>query len=127
MQFSRSMAIVMGPTPPGTGVIQPAIGLTGVEIDVAGELAVGKAVDAHVDDAGSGFDHIGADQFRAADRGNQYVGLAGDLFKVPGSRMADRDRGVLLQQEQRERLADDVGSARRRRRAARRSRSRRAR
>ena len=51
------MAIVIGPTPPGTGVIQPGDFLDRVEIDVAGELAVGQAVDADVDHAGTGFDH----------------------------------------------------------------------
>src|SRR4051812_36073801 len=30
-QFSRSIAMVIGPTPPGTGVIQPATGLTAVK------------------------------------------------------------------------------------------------
>ncbi|MDF3009544.1 MAG: hypothetical protein K0S03_340 [Burkholderiales bacterium] len=82
-----------------------------VEVDVAGELAVGAAVDAHVDHAGTGFDHLAGNEFRPARGGNQYVGAAGDVFKVFRFRVADRHRRVLLQQQQRERLADDVGAA----------------
>ena len=68
MQFSSSIAIVIGPTPPGTGVIQPATLFHRVEVDVAGELAVGQAVHADVDHAGSGFDHVRAHEFRSARR-----------------------------------------------------------
>ena len=52
-----------------------------VEVDVAGQLAVGQAVHADVDHAGAGFDHRRGDQFRAADRGDQDVGLARDLAR----------------------------------------------
>ena len=43
-----SIAIVIGPTPPGTGVISPARSAAGVEVDVADQAVVG-AVDADVD------------------------------------------------------------------------------
>ena len=43
-----SIAIVIGPTPPGTGVIRPARSARGVEVDVADEPVVG-AVDPDVD------------------------------------------------------------------------------
>mgnify|MGYP003694604651 CR=1 FL=1 len=42
-------AIVIGPTPPGTGVIQLAFSSRRIEIDVAAQLSIGVAVDADVD------------------------------------------------------------------------------
>src|SRR5262245_20456526 len=43
-----------------------------VEIDVAGKLAVGQAVDADVDHAGAGFDHLRGDEFRPSDGGDEH-------------------------------------------------------
>ena len=72
-----SIAIVIGPTPPGTGVIAPATSRAGLEVDVADEPVVG-AVDPDVDDRRAGLDPIARDQPRAADRGDQDVGAAAD-------------------------------------------------
>ena len=52
--------MVIGPTPPGTGVIAPATRLDRGEVDVAGELPAIGAVDADVDDGGAGLDHVAA-------------------------------------------------------------------
>src|SRR2546428_2256230 len=82
----------------------------GVEIDVAGQRPVAEAVDAHVDDAGARFDHRRGDEFRPPDGGNEDVGFAGQLVQLHGLRMADGDGGVVLQEEQRERPADDAGA-----------------
>ena len=46
--FASSIAIVIGPTPPGTGVIAPATSRTASKSDVADEAVVG-AVGADVD------------------------------------------------------------------------------
>jgi hypothetical protein len=47
--LTSSMVMVIGPTPPGTGVIQPATFAHSVEVDVAAQLAFVVAVHADVD------------------------------------------------------------------------------
>ena len=70
-----SIAIVIGPTPPGTGVIAPPRSATAVEVDVAHQ-PVGAAVDAHVDHRRPGLDELGAHQSRHAHGRHQHVGAA---------------------------------------------------
>src|SRR5262249_46833197 len=53
-----------------------------VVVDVAGELAVRQAVDADVDHAGAGFDHLRGDEFRPPDGGDQHVALAAHRRQV---------------------------------------------
>ena len=48
---------------------------------------------------------------RPADGGHQDVRPAGHLGQVAGTRVGDRDRRALVQQQQRDRLADDVRAA----------------
>ena len=52
------MATVIGPTPPGTGVIHEATSARLGEIDVAAEAPVGPAVDPDVDHHGAGLDPV---------------------------------------------------------------------
>ena len=88
---------------------------------VAGEAVtgflgrIGHAVDAHIDDDGAGLDHVGRDEFGAADGGDEDVGLAGDRGQVGGLRVADGDGGVgprlLLEGEQGDGFADDEAAA----------------
>ena len=84
-----SMAMVMGPTPPGTGVMAEQSGADFVERDVAGEAVAGflagvfDAVDADIDDDGTGFHPVRLDHFRAADRGDEDVRAAADGGQVP--------------------------------------------
>src|SRR5207302_1319003 len=52
-----------------------------------------------------------SDEFRPPDGGNEHVGFPGELLQLHGLRMADGDGRVLLQQERRERLADDIGAS----------------
>ena len=59
--LTSSIAIVIGPTPPGTGVIQPATSRDAGEVDVAAQLAVVVAVHADVDDDGARLDHVGGE------------------------------------------------------------------
>ena len=55
-----SIAIVIGPTPPGTGVIARGDLRDRVEVDVARELAVGQPVDADVDHDRARLHHVAA-------------------------------------------------------------------
>ena len=68
--------MVMGPTPPGTGVSHPATSAASSPGDVAAQAVVG-AVDADVDDGRAGLDPVAADHLRAPDRRHQHVGPRG--------------------------------------------------
>lgn len=116
-----SIVTVMGPTPPGTGVMWPATfftsenlnsfvsGAHGVsesspftfEIDVADEfgfasLRVDHSRDADVDDAGSLLDHVGLDEVRHARRRHDDVGVQTERLELlrRGEAMAHGDCGV---------------------------------
>ena len=85
--FFRSIATVIGPTPPGTGVIQPARFWTASNVHVAHRFLrpVGHrdAVDADVDDHRPFADVVGADQPRLAHRDDQNLGpprVGGQIF-----------------------------------------------
>ena len=110
--LASSMATVIGPTPPGHG--RDVAGALGArrELDVAAELAVGAAVDADVD-----HDRAGADP-RAAHE----PGLPGRRrprrrrgrprpARSARARVADRDGRVPLEQQERDRLADEQAPA----------------
>ena len=79
-----SMAIVSGPTPPGTGVIREATSATLAKVDVAAETAVVALVNAHVDHDRPGLDPIGGDLFGPSHRDDQQIGLAGDRRRRRG-------------------------------------------
>ena len=72
--------MVIGPTPPGTGVIAPATSSRFVEGDVAEQLAraVGllDALLADVDDRRAGLEPVAADHLGPADGGDDDVGAA---------------------------------------------------
>ena len=90
-----------------------------VEGDVAGEAEAGLfggiryAVDANVDDDGSGFDPFTTDHFGAADGGDENVGAAADGGEILGARVGDGDGGVgtFGEKEERHGLADDHAAA----------------
>ena len=73
--LASSIAIVIGPTPPGTGVIRRATSSTPSKSTSPHELAVGVAVHADVDDHRAGLDHVAGDDVAPADRGDDDVGL----------------------------------------------------
>ena len=56
--FSISMVTVIGPTPPGTGVIHEAFSFTPSKSHVADDAVVGQAVDADVDDDRAVLHHL---------------------------------------------------------------------
>ena len=108
--FAMSIAIVIGPTPPGTGVIAPATGSTSSEVDVSAQSVVG-AVDPDVDHGRPGLHVLGGDQLRHPDRGDQDIGPAADGGQIPGAGVADRDGGVTAQQQADQRPPDQVRPA----------------
>ena len=71
--LSSRQAIVIGPTPPGTGVTAPSDPLDRVEVDVADQTVL-AACGADVDHDRAGLDHVGADQLRRTDAGDEHVG-----------------------------------------------------
>src|SRR5687768_17303028 len=77
-----------------------------VEVHVAHQPVVG-AVDAHVDDGRAGLDPVALDEPRAADRRDEDVCPAAGLREVRRARMADRDGRVGVEEQGRERAADE--------------------
>ena len=79
-----SMATVIGPTPPGTGVILEAIGETVGKCTSPQSrlphLRVGSGTRLMPTSmtTAPGLDHVGRHEFRAADGGDEDVGLPGD-------------------------------------------------
>ena len=112
--LSSRQAIVIGPTPPGTGVTAPATSLASAATSpTIRDLppSPGNAVDADVDHGRARLDPVLADHLRPADRRDQNVGAAADIGEILGLGMRDGHGGVLRQQQLRDRLADDVGAA----------------
>ena len=105
----RSAAIVIGPTPPGTGVRSPATSAD-VRRDVAHDLAV-DAVDPDVDDGRARPDHLGRDHPGAADRSDHDVGLADERAEVARAAVRERHGRVLGEEQERHRLSHDVRAA----------------
>ena len=130
--FAISIAIVSGPTPPGTGVYAPetayAAGCTSpisvepfarnnssrrvLPLKEAVELlARRQAVDADIQHRRARLHHVRRYESRTADRRNQDVRAAADRRQVARLRVADRHRRILGQQQHRRRLAHDVAAA----------------
>ena len=111
----RRQATVIGPTPPGTGVIAPATSAASANATSptrrGSAVRAVDAVDADVDHRGTGPDPVAADHLRPADRRDQDVGAAAFLRQVAGARVRERDRAVGAEQQRCHRLADDVGAA----------------
>ncbi len=130
--LAASMAMVSGPTPPGTGVRRPALKRHPGGVDVAGKyrtsfgecrkflvvarkkpfdfLELGHSVHPDIDHHRTGCHMLRTDQRADASRHNQNLGAARDLRQVTGSRVAHRDRGVCVEEEHGHWLADNVGA-----------------
>ena len=108
--FTSSIARVIGPTPPGTGVMARARSRRLV-LDVAHELAALEAVHPDVDDDGALLHPRPLHQLGLPDGSHQDVGARDLAGQVDGSRVSDRDGGVRLEEHHRHRLTDDVGAA----------------
>src|SRR5262249_58610931 len=86
-----------------------------VEGHVADEAApaIGgrHALDANVDDGGAGLDPVPAYHLGPTDRRHHEVGAANNARQVTRARMGNRHGAILIEEELRNRLADDVGAA----------------
>ena len=123
--------MVSGPTPPGTGVMAPAIFVTsgctsptteepfarndarrsgGARI-CFGLRGVGDAIDADVNYGGAGRDVIGSDHGGASHGGDYDIGAAYGFREIARFRMADGDGGVGVHEEKRHGFADDIAAA----------------
>ena len=108
--------MVIGPTPPGTGVIAPAMPCASAKATSPTSSAFppgrANAVDADVDDDGAGLDPVALDHLRLAHRRDQNIGAPTGR---PGGRGVLECAIVTVQfsaeQQRRHRLADDVGAA----------------
>ena len=106
----RSIAIVIGPTPPGTGVMSPATSNTAGSTS-PDELAFLGAIDAHVDHGRTRLDHLRRHEPLPADSGHEDVGAPRVAREIVGARVADRHGHVLGEEQHRHRLADDLAAA----------------
>ena len=91
--------MVIGPTPPGTGVMAPATSDGFVKGDIADEPALAvvcrQAIDAHVDHRRARLDPVSAHHLGPADSGNHDIGATDDFGQVASFRMSDGYRGAL--------------------------------
>ena len=86
-------AMVIGPTPPGTGVIAPATSLADSKSTSPTSALLG-AVDADVDHRRAGLQPLARDHLGPADRGDDDIGAADDVGQVAGAAMRDRYRAA---------------------------------
>ena len=105
--FFSSIAIVMGPTPPGTGVMNDVFGGDMLEIHIADQFP-GHAVDPDIDHDRPLLHHVCRDKAGPADRGNQNVCLRADLREIRRFGMADRDGRIGIEQQKRHGPPDDI-------------------
>ena len=113
--IAQQQAMVIGPTPPGTGVIAPATSAASSKATSPTSRLLPSsarhAVDADVDHRRARLDPVAADHLGPADGGDDDVGAAHDVGQVAGSRMGDGDGALSPEQQLRHRLADDVRAA----------------
>lgn len=92
--------MVMGPTPPGTGVMHPATSTASSKRHVPAQTVV-RAIDADVDDGGARRDPVAPDLLRPADGRHQYVGGAAQAGQVAGAGVRDGDGAVAVERAHR--------------------------
>ena len=109
--FSISVATVIGPTPPGTGVIHEARSAAGANSTSPTRRPSSSAVDADVDDDRARLDPLALDQFGLARRDDDDVGAAHFAFEIAREAVACRGRAAGQQELEHERPADMVGNA----------------
>ena len=67
-------------------------------------------IDAHINNGGARLHHLRRDESRPSDRRHQNVRLARHCAQVARLRVANRHRGILVQQQHRHRLAHNVAA-----------------
>ncbi len=97
--------MVMGPTPPGTGVIAPATSRAASKSTSPTRPSPVRFTPTSITVA-PGLHPVRLHQTGRADRGDQDVGASADASQVPGPRVADGDRSVRVQEQAGERPAD---------------------
>ena len=102
----NSIATVIGPTPPGTGVMNEAR-RSAAAYSTSPTSVAADAIDADVDHDRAGLDPFAAHQLGAADRRDDDVGSAHLRGEVRRARMAHDHRRVALEQHHGDRLADE--------------------
>src|ERR1019366_2246547 len=76
-----------------------------------GEVAIFDVIGTHIDDGGAWLDEVARDHGGAPDGGDEDIGLAADGRQVGRFGMADGDGGVLVQEQEGDRLAYDIAAA----------------
>ena len=79
-------------------------------VDVPRQFAV-DTVDPDVDDHGALFDHIRGDKIGLSDGGNEDIGARALLCEPDSTRMADGDRRIGVEEQQRHRPPDNIAPA----------------
>ena len=111
--FAMSIAMVIGPTPPGTGVIAAATAAASSKATspdqsrlALASLGRRNAIDADIDHRRAGLDPVATNHFRPANRCHHDIGPADDVREIAGLRMGDGHRAVRVEEELGHRLAD---------------------
>ena len=107
--------MVIGPTPPGTGVMAPATLTASAKSTSPTSLPLPSGFTMRLMPTSMtmapGLIQSPLHDLRLADGGDDEIGAAHDSGQILGARMRDGHRAVLAQQQLRHRLADDVGAA----------------
>ena len=106
--FASSVAIVIGPTPPGTGVIQPATSFAASKSTSPQSLPSGRRLMPTSMTIAPGLIQSPGTNLRLADTRHHDVALPHDARQIARGRVADRHGAARHQQLQRHRPADDV-------------------
>ncbi len=101
-------AIVIGPTPPGTGVIAPAVSRASAKATSPVSLPSGRRLMPTSMTVAPGLIHSPLTKLGAPHRGDDDVGAAHDGGEIPGARMSDGHRAVGLKQQLRDGAADEL-------------------
>ena len=110
--FSISMAMVIGPTPPGTGVMSAARSRAAANSTSPTSLPSAMRLVPTSMTTAPGLIQAPRIELRAADRRDQHVGARRPRpRRSRGARVADGHRRVALEQQEGDRLADQVAAA----------------
>ena len=95
----------------GYGSDEGSLLLSGLELNVAAELAVVKTIHANVDNYSAFLDHVACNEVSASDSNYENISAEAYLLEVLGLGVADSYCAVLLEKQHSLRLANDIASA----------------